>query len=491
MSLKIQVVSNEKFHPVQGMIAFIMQNEKLMGGAAYLKAQPDFTVARKQFEDRPQNEIAVWSDWAKHSVEGVFYADTQVKHLDRLDTLRVIGARAARHAAKSGHDRLAIALDQAKTEEILAVIQGAQIADYSFKKYKTSAKPEKKLSITVSVGSKTLKSTSAALKESAAVAAGVNFARDLVNEVPAALYPAELARIAKKQCEAAGVKVTVLDEKQLAKGNFNGILTVGKGSNRPPRLIVLKAPAPAKSPVHLCLVGKAVTFDTGGHCLKPGKSMWEMKGDMAGGAAVLGAMKVLGTLRPDIQVTGIVASALNAIGPDAVLPGDIIRSRSGKTVHVDNTDAEGRLLLMDALDYAQEIGATHIVDVATLTGSIVRALGESLAGLFANDDKFSDKLISAGNAVGEGFWRMPLVREYRDQLDHTVADIDNMGKGVNAGAIVAALFLQEFVDDSIKWAHLDIAGCGLYTRSIKYHSPGATGFGVKTLVELARKLPSA
>jgi leucyl aminopeptidase len=286
----------------------------------------------------------------------------------------------------------------------------------------------------------------------------------------------------------AGVKVTVYDEKRLAKELFNGVVTVGRGSNRPPRLVLMEYTPQRKSKIHLCLVGKAVTFDTGGHSLKPGKNMWEMKGDMAGGAAVIGAMQAIGWLRPDIAVTGIVPSALNAIGPEAMLPGDIIRSRSGKTVHVDNTDAEGRLLLMDALDFAQSRGATHIVDVATLTGSIVRALGEAMSGLFSNDDGLAEAISQCGTAVGEDYWRMPLIEEYREQLDHPVADMDNVGKGLNAGAIVAALFLKEFVSDSVKWAHLDIAASGLFTKNYKAWGPGGSGFGVQTLVALATRL---
>jgi leucyl aminopeptidase len=231
-------------------------------------------------------------------------------------------------------------------------------------------------------------------------------------------------------------------------------------------------------------LGKGITFDTGGICLKPGKDMWQMKADMAGAAAVLGTMRALVKLRPRIRVTGIVATAHNAIGPDATHPGDIFVAKNGKSVMVDNTDAEGRLVLTDALARAGEEGATHAIDLATLTGSCQRALGHAMTGLFSNDGDLSARILAAGERVGEGFWPLPLVEDYREMLDSPIADVNNISSSPNGGAITAALFLREFVPQDMHWAHLDIAGSALLDKDWKYYKRGATGVGVRTLVEL-------
>jgi leucyl aminopeptidase len=235
-------------------------------------------------------------------------------------------------------------------------------------------------------------------------------------------------------------------------------------------------------------VGKGVTFDTGGISIKPASDMWRMKGDMAGSAAVLGAMLVIARLRPAVPVTMLVPSALNAVDAHSILPGDVLRARNGKTVMVDNTDAEGRLILMDALYEAGESGATHCVDIATLTGACSRALGPAVSGLFANDDDLAELLTAQGRLYGEEFWRLPLVEEYLPMLKNDTADLNNIGNNGTAGAIIAALFLKEFVKPGQKWAHLDIAGTGLPSKPRKGMPPGATGVGVRTLASLARAL---
>jgi leucyl aminopeptidase len=242
-----------------------------------------------------------------------------------------------------------------------------------------------------------------------------------------------------------------------------------------------------KSGPHLALVGKGVCFDTGGISIKPAGDMWRMKGDMAGAGAVLGAMMAIAKLKPSIPVTGILVLALNAVDAHSLLPGDVLRARNGKTIHVDNTDAEGRLILTDGLYEAKERGATHCVDVATLTGACSRALGPALAGLFSNDDGLAEELLRAGQAHGEGFWRLPLVEEYRSMLKTDNADLNNVG-GPTAGAITAALFLEEFVAPGMKWAHLDIAGTGLPGKPRTGMAPGATGFATRTLAALALAL---
>jgi leucyl aminopeptidase len=490
LSLKIQVLAAGKPAWQGGTLVLIRRGKEYFGGENLLADLPEIAPVRKQFESNPAGELSAFVSGGKSARSVLLLSTAQVKYQPAAETLRILGSRAVGFARKAKATSVTFALENATAEEISQVLQGAQTSSYSYTKYKSVDNDKGPISVSIIAGAGNVKAVQALVKREEILSASVDLARDFVNEIPAELYPENLAEQARGAAKAAGLDVTIYDEKRLAKERFNGVLTVGKGSNRPPRLTVIsyKPASKSGSGVHLALVGKAVTFDTGGHSLKPAKSMWEMKGDMAGGAAVIGAMTVIGRLKPGIRVTGIVPSALNAIGPNAVLPGDIIRSRSGKTVHVDNTDAEGRLLLMDGLHLAQEIGATHIIDVATLTGSIVRALGEAMSGLFSNDDDLAQIIAEAGTAVGEEYWRMPLVQQYRPMLDHPVADIDNVGKSVNAGAIVAALFLQEFVSDDVKWAHLDIAGCGLYTSAQRCYAPGATGFAVRTLTEVASRL---
>jgi leucyl aminopeptidase len=295
-----------------------------------------------------------------------------------------------------------------------------------------------------------------------------NRCRDLVNEPGDKVYPETLAAEARRIAARGRLSCTVLDEKQLERRGYHGLIAVGKGSLRPPRLIVLRYQPARKSKHHLALVGKGITFDTGGISLKPAEGMYTMKGDMAGGAAVLHAMAALARLKPKIQVTGIVPAAENFPGQRAQRPGDIFIAKNGKSVMVDNTDAEGRLVLTDGLARAGEEKATHIVDIATLTGSCVRALGNSVAGVMGNNQQLIDSVIRSGVNHGESFWQLPIVEEYKEMLKTPYADINNVG-GKVAGAITAAIFLREFVPEGAAWAHLDIAGPFLVEKPWKYY----------------------
>ena len=265
----------------------------------------------------------------------------------------------------------------------------------------------------------------------------------------------------------------------------------GAGESAPAPLIILRhRPRSDASGPHLALLGKGITFDTGGISLKPPRRMWEMKGDMSGAAAVLRAMSAVSRAGLPATVTGIVAAAENFPGPNATRPGDIFRAKNGKSVMVDSTDAEGRLVLTDALARAGEEGATHIVDIATLTGAAVRALGPGVAAILGNDSAWVGAVTAAGGEHGEVYWELPLVDEYRVELECDSADLKNIG-GFNAGTITAALFLREFVPEDAIWAHLDIAGPFLVTKPWKYFPKGATGFGVRTLYETAARFPLA
>jgi leucyl aminopeptidase len=241
-----------------------------------------------------------------------------------------------------------------------------------------------------------------------------------------------------------------------------------------------------KAKRHLALVGKGVTFDTGGISLKPGDKMWEMKGDMSGGAAVIYAMKAIGKLRPAIDVTGIIPTAENSPDANAQLPGDVFFAKNGKSIHVDNTDAEGRLILTDGLHQAGVAGATHVIDIATLTGACARALGPSIAGVMGNNPSLIQAIIRAGRNHGEEFWELPLHAEYKEMIKAPCADVNNTG-GPYAGAITAGLFLQEFIPDGAAWAHLDIAGPFIREKEWKYYEAGGIGFGLKMMVDLAER----
>jgi leucyl aminopeptidase len=244
-----------------------------------------------------------------------------------------------------------------------------------------------------------------------------------------------------------------------------------------------------KSRHHLAFVGKGITFDTGGISLKPAEKMWEMKGDMAGGAAVLFAMKAIAQLRPEVQVTGIVTTAENFPDSNAQRPGDIFYAKNGKSIMVDNTDAEGRLVLTDGLYLAGESKATHILDIATLTGAVVRALGTHIAGVMGNDPTLIRAVIESGRNHGESFWELPLPEEYKEMLKTPCADLNNVG-GPVAGALTAGLFLQEFIPENAGWAHLDIAGPFIQEKDWKYYEAGGTAFGLKTLVDVAERFPT-
>ena len=319
----------------------------------------------------------------------------------------------------------------------------------------------------------------------------VTLAKNLINTCAADLYPAEFVERAKTIVKyTPGLSIKIRDMKQLEKEGFMGHVTVGKGSTRPPFMVTLDyKPAKYTSKDHLVIVGKGLTFDTGGLCLKPAKSMPEMISDMSGAATALAAIQAIATLKLPIRVSAVCCLAENAIGNQSVLPGDIFKAKNGKTVMVDNTDAEGRLVLSDGLAEAGEIGATHIVDLATLTGAMVRALGYAVAGFFSNNDDLALKVINCGEACCEKFWSMPLEEEYADALKDKFADLKNTGS--DAGAISAALFLQEFVPEDTAWAHLDIAGTAFVDKKWKYTEYGATGFGVQTLIELAREMSAA
>ncbi|RMG51639.1 MAG: leucyl aminopeptidase [Acidobacteria bacterium] len=370
-----------------------------------------------------------------------------------------------------------------------AAVEGVLLGLFDVGTYKTQEKDERFLEEIVIAAEGSLDALERALHRGQILAKATNFARNLVNEPSSILTPAELASRAGEMASRFNLDIEILDEQQMRELGMGALLAVARGSDEPAKLIILRyvpeePRADQRSPV--AFVGKGITFDSGGISLKPPKGMEQMKYDMAGGAAVLGAMRAIGQLRPPVPVMGIVPAAENMPSGRAQKPGDVVRSLSGKTIEVINTDAEGRLILADALTYACQLGARRVVDLATLTGACVVALGSVYAAVLGNDEPFLAEVIRASEAAGERLWRLPLDDAYRDQLRSEIADLKNIG-GRKAGTITAASFLSEFVQ-GIPWAHIDIAGTAWLEEKKPYLATGPTGIGVRTLVHLAEQL---
>ncbi|MGD9628481.1 MAG: leucyl aminopeptidase [Pyrinomonadaceae bacterium] len=317
----------------------------------------------------------------------------------------------------------------------------------------------------------------------------MNFTRDLANEPPNILTPTEMANRAQKMAKETGLKCEILDEAKMTKLGMGSLMSVSKGSEEPAKMIILRY-TPAKNTGAkgelLALVGKGITFDTGGISLKPGEGMDSMKYDMSGGATVLGVMRAIALLKPTVPVLGIVAAVENMPDGKASRPSDVVTAMNGKTVEILNTDAEGRLILADAVAYAEKQGATRIVDMATLTGAVIVALGDQNTGIMGNDQGLVDEIISCGKENGEGFWQLPVSKEYSKQIKSDIADIKNIGPRGKAGTIMGAVFIQEFIDKA-KWAHLDIAGTA-WADSVKPHSAkGPTAVAVRSLISLVER----
>ena len=369
---------------------------------------------------------------------------------------------------------------------VRAVAEGILLADYEPDAYKTAARKRSALeSVIVSAQGAFEGAFDSALDSAVAIASAQNSARELANEPGNLLPPETLADRASALVQGTGLECEVLDRSRLEALNMGALLGVARGSREPPVMILVRYRPEGVEPggPHLGLVGKAVTFDTGGISLKPSADMHLMKHDMAGGATMLGAMLALGQLHPNIPVTAVIPSVENMPGGEAQRPGDVVTTRSGKTVEVLNTDAEGRLILADALCYARQLGCTHLVDAATLTGAIVVALGHHYTGLFGNDNAWAGRVVQASSRAGEKMWRMPLGPEYTRQLDSPIADLANIGPRWG-GAVTAAAFLEQFAEGT-PWVHLDIAGTAWYEKALPHAPVGPSGVGVATLVDLA------
>jgi len=404
---------------------------------------------------------------------------------ERFDSadLRKLAGAALRALKPKGARNIVLALDEPYRSDAFAAaaVEGALLADAEADRYKTDPKKNDKQVDRFAV----LGGSQSALDYGRIVAESQNFSRSLANEPSNLLTPMRLAERAREMAAEQGLECEILDQDRMRHLGMGALLGVAQGSAEPPALIIVryKPASPGPSKDHLGLVGKGVTFDTGGISIKPAEGMEKMRYDMAGGAAVLGAMRAIAQLKPAIPVTALVPAVENMPGSRAQRPGDIVTTLAGKTVEVLNTDAEGRMILIDALTYAQRLGCTHLVDAATLTGAVVVALGAVNVGAFGNNEAFLDKLLSAAKAEGEKMWQLPLDEEYKEQLKSAFADLHNIG-GRPAGSITAAMFLKDFVGDT-PWIHLDIAGTAWLDDAKPYMAKGASGVGVRTFVKLA------
>lgn len=396
-------------------------------------------------------------------------------------------AAAVKQLLLGGTHTLSVHIDAEDGELSSRAALGATLAAYRFDQYRTKLKADKKPSLTtVEIVAADEKAAKKAWKSWEPVAEGVKLARDFVMEPPNILHPEEYAkRISKLTKE--GLDIEILGESQMKKLGMGSLLGVSQGSVREAQLVIMRWNGGKDDDKPLAFVGKGLTFDTGGISLKPGQGMEEMKGDMGGSATVVGLMRALAGRKAKVNAVGVVALVENMPDGNAQRPGDVVTSMSGQTIEILNTDAEGRLVLADALWYTQEkFDPAFIIDLATLTGAVLVALGHEHAAIFSNDDKLADRLFAAGKASDEGVWRLPVGPEYDRHIDSDIADMKNLGQGRNAGSIAAAVFLQRFVNGK-PWVHIDIAGTAMYAGSKDPRLPAfGTGYGVRLLDRFVR-----
>ncbi|MXZ77205.1 MAG: leucyl aminopeptidase [Acidimicrobiia bacterium] len=452
------------------------------GGDAERPDELDWEVlSGRGFEAKPgQVEIVSGPD-RPIAVVGLGPADKiTIAVIRRAAASLARSAKRAKRIAVSVLDAVPDSIDH--SDALGALAEGMTLGAYTYGDFKSEHKPNKLENVHV-IGPRG-RAVSEALEQGRRVGEAVCFARDLVNEPGGSLTPTRFAEIAEEMAEREGLEISVLGLDAIREAEMGGLLGVNRGSDQPPRFVeVSYVPDPeAECRGSVALVGKGLTFDSGGLSIKTGTGMMTMKCDMSGGAAVLGVMAAISVVAPPVKVTGYVPMTDNMLGGDATRPGDVLTIVNGKTVEVLNTDAEGRLVLADALSMACRAEPDAIVDLATLTGACMVALGPKMAGLMGNNTAWIDQLADAAERTGERVWRLPLPDDYKAQLDSSVADMKNIG-GPHGGALTAGLFLSNFVEEGIPWAHLDIAGPAFTDSEEGETAKGGTGFGVRMLLD--------
>ncbi len=408
-----------------------------------------------------------------------------------VSDLRNIAGTAVRHLKTRGVKKLAFLTRQGERGPAAAqaVVEGLIVADFESDKYRTDRKNREIESVSLCGFDGGLGADlQAAIENGRALAESQNFARDLINEPSNKLTPRMLAARAEAMAKETGLAIEILDERKIAELKMGALIGVAQGSNEPPRVIVVRytPERPRQGAPVLGLIGKAVTFDTGGISIKPANNMEKMKYDMGGGATMLGAMRALAKLKPAISVIAVIPATENMPGGRAQKPGDVQTAMSGKTIEVINTDAEGRLILADAVYYARQLGCTHLIDAATLTGAIEVALSNVHVGAFGTPREYLDRFLESAKAAGEKMWPMPMDEEYEEMIKSNIADIRNTGSGKGGGAITGAWFIKEFVDDT-PWIHLDIASTCWADDGRPWLAKGPTGIAIRSIVDFALK----
>ncbi len=402
------------------------------------------------------------------------------------ESLKETAARCIRLCRQYSLSKIAIGIHHELTDtKVEAIMEGIALGDFQDFRYKGKDVEEPEpLEIRLFVSAEDVEDVKGVVARVLIICEAQNYARELVNAPHHELTPSALAKEARRVAKEHNLKTTILDHKKLKEQKYMPTYEVGRGSEYPPCMMVLRyTPKKAKNAPHLALVGKGMTFDSGGLCIKTRDTMHRMNMDMGGAAAVLGAISAIAELKLPIKVTAIIASAHNAVDGAAFHPGSIITAKNGKTIYVENTDAEGRLILSDCLHRAGEEKADLIWDFATLTGAVIAALGPAYAGLFTDDEELRELFIEAGQNTGDQVWPLPLAKEYEPAIKHNLADLSNMGSDKRGSGIHAANFLKNFVPEGTRWAHIDIAGTAVANPERSYFRAGATGFGVRLTVE--------
>lgn len=441
------------------------------------------------------NEMTLIHTLGKIPAKRVIVAGLGKQEELTADKVRKVMAEACRFSRKLGAKKVATiahgagagGIEREKAAQMVA--EGSILGLYVFNKHKTNetrAKEEIEELLLVERDESKIPLLQQGCAQGEVIAEAVNFARDLINEPANFMTPSDLAEIARKVAAEHGLECTILEKEQMAELGMGALLAVAQGSAQPPKFIILQYNGGESSAAGMGFIGKGITFDSGGISLKPGEDMGDMKTDMAGGATVIAALRAIARLKPKVNVTALVPATENLPSGSALKPGDVIKAMNGKTIEIISSDAEGRLILADALCYATKSGLSPLIDVATLTGACRVALGDVCSGVFSNNQELANKVIQAGAEVGECLWQLPTYEEYKEQNKSEVADIKNVG-GRYGGAITAALFLSEFVGDT-PWVHLDIAGTVRSDKERGYLVKGATGVAVRTLVHLALSL---
>jgi len=447
-----------------------------------------YVIEKEKFKGK-LNEIYVLPTYGKIPADKVLIVGLGKKQEFNLNKIREVSAKAikkakslkAKKVCSMVHGAGVAGFDAFDCAQMIA--EGAIIGDYEFKKYKTKKdddennKNEIELLEIVEIDSSKLESIEQGLKKGKIIGDSLNFARNLVNEPPAETTPAKLAEVA---ASLEGIECKIFEKEEIEKMNMGAFLAVAKGSSESPKFIHMIYKPSGEIKKKIAVVGKGITFDSGGLDLKPSSSMRQMKGDMSGSAITLAVMKALVLLKPSVEVHGIIAACENMPGCEAYKPGDVLTSKNGKTIEVDNTDAEGRLTLADAICYATEQKVDEIIDIATLTGACVVALGQIASGIMGNNQELIDKLISSAEKGGERFWQLPLYDEHKDDIKSDIADMKNAGSRY-AGASTAGIFLKEYVGET-KWAHIDIAGPAMLDKEYKELCKGSSAAGMRAII---------